>query len=51
MMMEKQKTSKKSGYKLLWFLPVVLLFVLATAWVNGQEKNEKVKEELVLSKV
>ena len=50
MMMEKQKTSKKSGYKLLWFLPVVLLFVLATAWVNGQEKNEKVKEELVLTK-
>lgn len=50
MMMEKQKTSKNLGRKLLWFLPVVLLFVLGTAWVNGQEKNEKVKEELVFAK-
>ncbi|HHT22921.1 MAG TPA: M56 family metallopeptidase [Bacteroidales bacterium] len=47
MMMEKQKSSKKMGRKLLWFLPVVLLFVLGTAWVNGQASNEKVKQELV----
>lgn len=49
MMMEKQRSSKKSGRRLLWFLPVVLLFVLGTAWVNGQGKNEKVKEELVFA--
>lgn len=43
MMMDTKKINKNGWRKSLWFLPVIALFAIGTALVNGQNKSENEK--------